>query len=101
MRWNKRIDIEEAERIAKRAVVKRAEGEVRNIVIDLSRVGIIVDRSRACIPVYKIEGFMDIVIEPKRFLAPERTERKYFCAKIHGESGRILGIITALQPVTF
>lgn len=80
------IDLEEAERETVK-IIKRYQvsAEIKNLIFESSDL-----KGTGGTPFFKISGAMDIVTKPRGIFSPEKTERRYFTAKVHALNGKVL-----------
>ena len=80
------IDLEEAEREVIRIIKQyQVSAKIKNLILESSDLKEIADP-----PFFKISGAMDIVTKPRGIFSPEKTERRYFTAKVHALIGKVL-----------
>lgn len=80
------IDLEEAEREIIRIIKRYQVGaKIKNLIFESSDLKETKDP-----PLFKISGIMDIVTKPRGIFSPEKTERRYFTAKVDALNGKVL-----------
>ena len=85
------IELEEAESITRRAIRKRAQSQIKNLIIESS-----IMKKREGLPMYDVRGIVDIIVKPRDLAAfppvfREKVERRYFTVRIDAKTGELLG----------